>query len=302
MAAAFGAQSLVSAYFKSTRRVAVAAIYDGGLYACILAGALGPWGSAGLAPYVLLVSTYLLILFAQSLGGNGGSRGGFVEALSYSVPLMIPSFAMLCLVNSGRMFAGSVLPAADMGVLGILFRITAPAIVVHQVLTTYYFPQIYGQKDAGTLDRYFSAVVGAVAGVALLALLFVPSLAMSRIPSLSAIESHPGFAGLYYLMTIQVVLWVLLALLEALMARESLVRAQTGILAGSILFFVVCSGVLFEISDRKLFWIVAAQTGAFALASFLMVRRLGDRGLCLPWTGRGIWMLTALLGLGVLFA
>lgn len=294
LTAAFGAQMLVSAVHKAHGRVAVASFYDGGVYLCILLAAVSGVGGDDLSPYIALAVVYLLFLSTRSGMMQSWDGHGLKEALKYSVPLMVPAFAMLCLVNAGRAFGGYLLPAEEMGTYGVLFRITAPAILVHQILTTFHFRTIYPEGNARLLDRYYASIIVGVALV--LSCLYPLAITVGKqlLPALRHATESPEFTCAYLWLAIQVTLWVGVALLESLMGRERLVASQTAVIGGVLTLLVCGIGLLAVTGNAKLHYIIGMQALAFGVVILLASARLRAAGIRLPATQ---WCTVALIAM-----
>jgi len=280
--AAFAGQALWSAFEKAGGRPARASAYDAGFYVALLGAVTASAVSGvGLEAVVGGLLLYLLVLFWRSFSGVGGGHQLRV-ALAYGMPFVIPTVAMVGLVNSGRAIAGYALPSDQMGLYGFVFRIVAPAVLVHQLLGILYFRQLYATRDSRSLDRYFMAVavgVGFVAGGLFLA---VPLVDTELSDVLAMAKSDPNFARIHYWLSVQMILWVGLALVEPIMARENRAGAQTAVLSVVLAAFVAAAAIAHSMQALSLTLLVCMHVIALAVALLLIIRSLATVGVRLP--------------------
>lgn len=299
LATALSAQVTISVFLKCHGKAAPASAVEGGLYWVMAGGALAAMGGGLLDISILYwsVAVYTAVLWALITGrvlASGGSFSaqlqGLRQVLRYAVPFVLPALGMLLVVNGGRVLSGQWLDSESTALYGFIFRIAAPAILIHQLLATIFFRQLY-TSDPARLDLYFSSVIMMVTLVGTLGYLIAPPLLAGIFPLLDSVS--PEELQVYQLVLAQISLWVALALLEPILARENKAWSQLSVLLLAVMAGALPAAWLAATGRLGLLALCQIQTAVFALAftgMFVIVWRAGVR---LPWSASVVGLICA---------
>lgn len=298
---AFTVQAMWSSFAKAQGRATRASLYDAGVYATLLASLLiSVWHGIGELAFVVALLCYLIVLLSQARMDKG-TLVHASEAIRYGISFVVPTFAMVALVNSGRSLGGYLLTDEQIGLYAFLFRIAAPVVLIHQLLGVLLFKELYATRDPLVLDHYFAKIVLVVATAGFVVLLLIRHADMDVSAALTVGKATAGFGSAHYWMTLQMVLWVGLALVEPIMARENRAKAQTVTLGVALGAFAVSVFLLDAVGQLSLSALVATQVLAFGGALLLILRQLRDVNIGLPRFTAAIWITMAAMPIGLGF-
>jgi O-antigen/teichoic acid export membrane protein len=304
----FAVQFILAAFMKVDGRASLASIIEAGIYLALLFIAITAllytlqvglghlyWS---LAVYVAVLGLGCLIPLLSAGQPLAHTKALLLHSLAYGLPLVLPGLGMLVVVNGGRVMAGYLLGPEATALYGFLFRLAAPAILVHHLLATLFFRQLYASAP-NRLDRYFSAVTGAVLVVALVTYWVLPTLLSPYFPMLSSLDGSGKQT--YLLLSIQMPIWIGMALLELIVARERQAWAQlrvmvmsAGLGAGTVL-------VLYQQQQLDLLRLCQVQLLVFIMSYGGMQLILRRAGVRLPTSAGTMAAIVALYAAYVLF-
>ncbi len=194
-------------------------------------------------------------------------------ALKEGLPLLATGLVLAAFAAAPRLLAGRFLPLADVGALAFAGRLCLLLLVVHQLLMTWHFRNLY-TWPAERCDKVFA---GLLSGLALLGTAIM--LAWPMVAPLLAPDYPPLPRLVVGLVATQTILWIGLALFEAMLGRQGL-----GARAAPILALVGVLG-----------W-GALEAGLLALPASPLLIALGSCGLLAAGVGAQ-WLLLRQSGL-----
>lgn len=290
IATVFSLQFVWSAFLKSESKPAIASMLDGGFYSLLMLFAVAclwlplekvlPW---------LDVLVWLYLLLLCGIGGFWLWQGRRLlhpphvahlrTLFRYCLPYVLPGLGMLAIINGGRIMAHYWLGSEAVGVYAFLFRLAAPAIVMHQLLATLFFKQLY-IAPAVQLDRYFPVVIFAVLATGVMAVAMLPLFMHDHWSILSRLVDADW--QVQRLLVVQVALWIAIALMEFVIARENKVWAQLlALIAVAIAGFVSAFWV-HHAGRLDLLGLCQVQLAVFLAAYLAMWGILWRTGVRLP--------------------
>lgn len=229
------------------------------------------WGLA--LPCLGLGFGVLLVLRPTNLFGQ------WRTALAEGLPLLATGLVLAGFAAAPRLLAGRFLPLADVGALAFAARLCLVLLVVHQLLMTWNFRNLY-TWPTDRCDRVFAGLLGGLAalgcGILLLWPWVAPVLAPDQ-PSLPRVTVA--------LVASQTILWIALALFEAMIGRQGLgTRAALALaLVGGLAWAAIEAGFLIYPAETGT--IAFAGCGLLAMGVATQWLLLWRAGLVLPRAG-----------------
>lgn len=208
-----------------------------------------------------------------------GLLGQWRTALKEGLPLLATGLVLAAFAAAPRLLAGRFLPLADVGALAFAARLCLLLLVVHQLLMTWHFRNLY-TWPAARCDKIFA---GLLSGLAVLGCLVV--LAWPWVAPILAPDQPPLPRLTVALVAGQTILWIALALFEAMIGRQGLGRHAAPILAavGLLAWGGIEAGLLTIPASPGL--IALASCGLLAMGVGTQWLLLWRSGLVLPRAG-----------------
>ncbi len=277
-------QGIRAMVYKVENAPVRASLMESGIYVVLLlfAASLASIGTRlNLRFFLIALNLYALLLVATSVQRSfwdGAWRNHirrYRRAITFGVPIVFTSAAIIFLVSSSRLLAGKLFSLEAVGTYSFFLRISSPVVLVHNLLTTIYFRKLY-QSGAKALDLYFSLILFGVFVLGILLFLVVPPLLGPHFPLLH--DLHGSSLSIYFLLSIQMVFWIGIALAEAIIYRQNRANEFTRVLAGMIVMLLAATGVLKLSGLLTLLRLAQLQMGAMFLAflaQIFILRRSG---------------------------
>ena len=220
----------------------------------------------------IFLTVGLVVLFSTRRGVGFAAR--YKNALIIAGPILALGGVSILVSSALRPVLGGLFSLQALAVYSLCFRLTAPCMLLHQVFATAFFARIY---QAG--DRRFDQLA---AGLAVACLAIIGALLLVMRPMIETV--FPAYAAsveimahLFPLVGLQVLLWILNALLEMRVARHG-VAGRAAVLGYMI--FGVGIGAIILLRPDTLAQATAIFTVSlllFATGQIVMLRSRGER-------------------------
>ena len=279
----FALQRLYSSILKSEDKGWLGVLFDGGYY-FILTGVILIIWSVGITHHVMLLEAamqvYLFVLggfyvrqfyklHTKSILALLHDDCG--EILRYSLHMVVSGIIIYWLTSSARIYIAYFMGYEQVGIYSFYFRLAGIAIIIHQFLYIAFFQKLY-MGNSRRLDLYYTAIMGLVLCGCLACYLFVPLLSRYFLKGLS-IDN----ARLFFLIALQMPLWVGISLCEGLVGRENQIRQMNLRVIVPVMLLPVALYLLQGRLTIELFTLLNAVTFTIALA--IQHRLLSRRGI-----------------------
>jgi len=278
-------QNILATLYMAGDAPGRASVIDNGVYVVLFLLVL-PLVLLGHTPnfkmLVITLNLYALFLVLVFLRGfwtirhwrNGLSHYG--QAIRFGLPLVVTSGCIIFLASSTRLLAGKFLSVEEVGVYSFFFRIAAPVVLVHNLLATIYFRKIY-QSEERDFDTYLSVILVAIFTFGLFLYLSVPTLFRGYFLLLQDLKGER--LQVYWVLVVQMVCWVAMALCEFILYRENQARRFSFLLLGTVGAMLVGSFLLRFAGRLTLLTLSQLQMGALFLTVFGQVSLLRRHGV-----------------------
>lgn len=237
----FANQATYSMFRKSDEKIISAVIIDALLYATLLLGFIyieffnGPHEIEVVLQFLLVyaaIYVVLTILKFRSISKEAIRK--HQKLIKYGKSVMVSSFLILLIANSGRIVIDLVLQdktlVAD---YGFYMRWGSFVVMLHQVLTLIYFKRIYTFPPA-KLDNMFFLFIGLIVLGSILTYFIIPEIGPYFFSMFDSFESNKQ---LYLILCFQVIFWIVLANNENVIYREKL-ATKMNYAFGSLVVFM----------------------------------------------------------------
>jgi hypothetical protein len=234
------AQFFTSARYQTAGRPAESSVAESCLYLLVFGFALAsrfnavPRTIAALSWFLTAYLSAVLIWNIATFPWNTSRLRlwrTYRSAALYGSRMLPATFANVGLVSLGRTLVGVTGSLEQVAVYSVAYRLCAPLVAIHQFLTNFYFKRLYGVSVRG-FERYFSALSALLWLATVMVVYFGPGIG-SRVIGARQIEIA-GRTDLFLLMSIAMVSWAQLSLIELFMNREAKSLIQLpGLAAGS---------------------------------------------------------------------
>ncbi|MFY8106040.1 MAG: hypothetical protein ACOVKO_03925 [Elstera sp.] len=207
-------------------------------------------------------------------------------ALKEGLPLLATGLVLAAFAAAPRLLAGRFLPLADVGALAFAARLCLLLLVVHQLLMTWHFRNLY-TWPAARCDRVFAGLLGGLALLGTAIMLAWPMVAPMLAPD------YPPLPRLVVgLVAAQTILWIGLALFESMLGRQGLGSRAAPILAlvGVLAWGGIEAGLLVLPASPLL--ITLGSCGLLGLGVGTQWLLLRQSGLVLPRAGLALVLTT----------
>jgi O-antigen/teichoic acid export membrane protein len=232
-------QTMESAKFRSAGNPAGSSLAEGVLYGLIMAFGIGaafrivPKDLNGLSlvflAYLLGSLTWNLARFPWKMRRLRIARL-YKISLTYGMRIVPASIANVGLVSSGRFFIGQVGTFELVAIFSLVYRMCAPIVAVHQFISNLIFPKLYTATPRD-FEAYFVRLSFVLIACGVGAFLLGPHLAGYFLGEKAATIAKRG--DLFLLMSIVMIFWSQMSLMELFMERENRAYLQLpGFIAG----------------------------------------------------------------------
>jgi O-antigen/teichoic acid export membrane protein len=238
-------QTLDATVHKVHGRLVISSFYDSGMYILLFVVVVIA-RLAGIPPSLpqlaLILSMYVLALVSVHLQPliRGWSwrydPRRYFKALKFGLPLIGATALMGLLASSGRILSARFLDMESVGEYSFFFRLAGAVLVLHQLVTTVFFRELY-TADRDHLDGYLAVILVCILACSLTGYLILPFLLAPFFGILRNLQVTG--MPLYYLLCFHVVLWIAMALAELLTTREALASRTLWLLAAANAIFTL---------------------------------------------------------------
>lgn len=220
-------QNLYSTILKSHEILLPAILLDGGLFiaincfnACLYFGV----NEFSIHTFQGLLLVYVIFLYGIYVHRfwslkKDFSLNNYRKALHFGKHLVCSAFLIIFLTGGARILIEYYLGFEQVAYYGFYFRFAMLTVMIHQIINIVFFKKMY-QADPQVLDRYFSFFVMIILGLSVFLWWLIPVLFSSTFNLLAT--TIENYKGLYYILSFQVVFWIVLALNENIIYREEL--------------------------------------------------------------------------------
>lgn len=206
-------------------------------------------------------------------------RASYVRAVVISLPMLAMSGVMLLASMGLRPALGLKFSLEDLAFYALCFRLMAPCMLIHQVITTGFFARIYASSEAG-FDRLVAAMTGVYCLVIVTLWALMPLMLRVGFPSYA--DNASTILPLFPLVGLSVVFWIVSAMLEMMAGRHG---AAGRVALWGYPVFGLSLGAFLLVPGLNLVATTALFDGA--LAVFIVVQLLALRrfGAKFPFAG-----------------
>ncbi|MDD5249254.1 MAG: hypothetical protein PHY45_09720 [Rhodocyclaceae bacterium] len=262
-------QRLKSTCYLLEKSPALASLTESGLYVVIVLFLLGGralfvwhveigWMSAVLTAYLLTLITPDLLNLPTSRRKFLAVLARYRLAIGFGLPLILTSMLMIGLISSSRILLGEFLSVEAVAVYSLCFRIVSTVVIIHSLLNTLLFHNLYQAKDEA-FDRYSLSILASLFFAALILLFVAPLVMPFFAPKAAALLLK--YRNISWVLSCTVVFWVATAQLEPLIYRHR----QAKLLAMLLLCIVT---ILFGTV-----WLLG-KTGRLSILNFCQINML----------------------------
>lgn len=168
----------------------------------------------------------------------------YLKVLKFGVHLLVSTFMIFLITTSGRILVEFFFDFEEVGVYAFYFRLSAVVVMIHQIINIVFFKKIY-TLDPRVLDKYFN-VFFIIIFVLTLCSFFLAPLVLNRFSGYF-IQTYSSNRAVYFLLSVQMVMWIGTALNSNVINRENLASRNNK----SLGFLLVASIlVLFLLKER----------------------------------------------------
>jgi O-antigen/teichoic acid export membrane protein len=197
-------------------------------------------------------------------------------ALQTGLPLLAYSLCAVWAAMSPRIYLGALLPAADVSMFSICFRVGSSILLLHTVLATGLFASLY-RMPTRRYDQFASIYLVGIGVVCVLLVLVFPLLIQTF--ELRAIppEQAPATVHLFRIVILLIFGWQVWAILEMRVARVRRASQAAWRMAGLFTVFAIVIGLLAvtgSLTVAWVAWLAALQMlGGCAIQAYVLWRR-----------------------------
>ena len=245
-------QVFYSTQLKSHERSVLAVIIDSGIYILLLVYYLLLKLSGLTANIDSLNITIQLYSFYYVLYGilvfykvdKNELFEKYKNILRYSIHLLLSTFLIFLITTSGRILVELFFDFETVGIYAFYFRLAAVVVMIHQIVNIAYFKKIY-TLDPKILDKYYFLFFILIFFLSIFTYIALPLIA-SHISNFF-VGTYTENKQVYFLLSVQMVMWIATALNSSIIDRENLTSKNNPKFLILIVFSAI---VLFFIKNR----------------------------------------------------
>lgn len=220
-------QSVESAKFRSAGNPIGSSLAEGVLYGLIMVFGIGAFLQViprSLTGLKWLFTIYLLGSLVWNVSrfpwkmSRLRMRRLYRISVNYGIRIVPASIANVGLVSSGRFFIGQIGSFELVAVYSLIYRMCAPIVAIHQFATNLIFPNLY-TAIARKFESYFVLLTSLLITCGLFICLIGPHFAVYILHEKALLIAKR--TDLFLMMSIVMVLWSQLSLMELFMEREN---------------------------------------------------------------------------------
>lgn len=215
-------------------------------------------------------------------------RSSYIRAVVISLPMLAMSGVMLVASIGLRPALALKFSLEDLALYALCFRLTAPCMLIHQVITTGFFARVYRSSERN-FDRLMVGMISIYCAVVLALWAVMPWVIRVGFPSY--VESAATIMPLFPLVGLSVIFWIVSAMLEMMAGRHG---AAGRVALWGYPVFALSLGAFLIFPDLTLVGATALFDGALAMFIVVQLVALHQRGARFPLAP---WALLAPAGL-----
>lgn len=226
----FSLQRLYSTILKSNDKGHLGVLMDGGYY--FILGSIVIFAWIFNLPHPITCLEQLMNLYLLALGLfflwkfykkhtktiSQILTKDYPEILHFSIKMALSGLIIYWLTSSSRIYIQHFMGYEKVGIYSFYFRLTGISVVLFQFIYIAFFKHLY-LANGKRLDNYYSMIMGIILCGCLSVLLLFPFLFQSFFK-----ETVPNDTTLFLLLSLQMPIWVGIALCEGIIGRENLVN------------------------------------------------------------------------------
>ncbi|KZS41439.1 hypothetical protein AWE51_22310 [Aquimarina aggregata] len=221
-------QLYYSSVLKSKELILKAVLFDTGIYLVLTVYFLAAkinLVSVSLQTVNSLIVGYAIIYVIYAIyviikTKNGQIFQKYLEIIKFSYHLLISSTLIFLVIVSGRILVEHFFDDYTLvGVYGYYYRISAAVVMIYQIIYIVYFKKIY-TIDSLILDKYYSFFFIFIF-IFSVVLFMVSPLILPHISNFFS-ETYQEHKGVYFILSVQMVMWIAISLNSSIIDRENL--------------------------------------------------------------------------------
>lgn len=241
----FATQRLFSSRLKSEDKGYLGVIADSGYYfilSCVIVlswifGISNPVDKLMNLMEIYVCTSGGLLIFkfvtTTKVFSTGYIKKEIADILAFSYKLIISGFIVYWLTSSSRIFIRWFLGIDQVGIYSFYFRMAGMSVIIYQFISIAFFKRLYIVTPK-KMDTYYSTIIALVTAVSFAFAVIIPYVA-NFLNSEIEFESQP----LYFLLCLQMPIWVGFALCESIIGRENIVSKFNSHMGVIVLIFPV---------------------------------------------------------------
>lgn len=168
--------------------------------------------------YFVSLSLFLIFIFRHRIKITKENLEYLKIIIIKGYPLVISSFLIMTLTNSGRILIERFCTKVDLAEYSFYFRLASMIMLFHQFAAIMFFKKLF-TSNSKKIDKYFTLFLFLLLSLNIIAYIIIPILGKGYLKLLS---NYYLYKELYFLLVILVVFWSMTALHESLIYRENL--------------------------------------------------------------------------------
>lgn len=277
----FSIQRLLSSYYKTDNKGYIGVLFDSGYYfllslAIIILSLLQNEEQISVLLYLMQFYLIALCIFLIYKYINHKKntltailKNEIPEIVRFSYKMVLSGFIVYWLTSSARIYISWYMGYENVGIYSFYFRMAGISVILYQFLSIVYFKKLY-TLDNRKMDLYYSIIMLIIFISCFICSFFIPEIALILNKSIP-FDNMP----MYYLLCLQMPIWVGFALCEAIIGRENVVGKFN---LCSIVIVIVFPLILYCLKDKlTLSLYTYANTilfvTAYAVQLFLLCRK-----------------------------
>lgn len=160
----------------------------------------------------------------------------YYKILKFGFHLLISTFIIFLITTSGRILVELFFNFELVGVYAFYFRLSAIVVMIHQIINITFFKKIY-TLDPRTLDKYFNLFFIFIYILSISSFFIAPYVIKHFSEYFS--QTYTNYKEVYFLLSVQMVMWIGTALNSNIINRENLAANNNKSLGGTLILVMV---------------------------------------------------------------
>ncbi|RZJ01608.1 MAG: hypothetical protein EON90_02205 [Brevundimonas sp.] len=239
---------------------------------------MGQLTLAGMAVLTTIAAgvTSVAVVWIHLIKRRPGFASSYARAIRISLPMLAMSGVMLLASMGLRPALGIRFRLEDLALYALCFRLMAPCMLIHQIITTGFFARIYGSSEA-MFDRLMASMIVLYSVVIVVLWAAMPQVIRLGFPSYA--DGASTIMPLFPLVGLSVVFWIVSAMLEMMAGRHG-VAGRVALWGYPV--FGLCLGAFLLLGTFNLVEATALFDAALAIFIFVQLFALYRGGAKFP--------------------